>query len=487
MLAQKALVNRYVAQSGNDVAVTMRSAWSHGDRTTRSLYRQILDGETALAGGATGGERAETIMQNGQKTVRLSSLGGSVEEQLLASIVLGHEAYRDGEQGPGQRAETEAAARAHTEMALRIADSYGMGLIAGNENLNADVTAYMAGGEVFGQYVGQAYDSSADYWKLMEDGSLEYYGDGWLKDPNGNYIRDENGDRIGARGVQGGLEEILGISSGEAVSMLQDQGFELREEGTWWEHDGNNGNAITLGNGQYASIYEQQLDQHNTRTIYENLVAQGRMDTVGDTVLGPESDDWNGRQPEVDYISYEQWKNNNFISNPEDVLSLDQAVESDNLTSAFGTRTNPFTGEVEQHSGNDWGVPVGTSFTPYAAGEVAELTTTDFGGNTLTLEHQFDYLFNGEAQTSSFMSEYMHLMNNASGEAAVTAQLGDLIGSQAIAGYTGNTGNTTGAHLHAGIYFEGKDPFTRWLEMAGFESVSSTGRGIHFDPLAFME
>jgi translation initiation factor IF-1 len=200
VLAQKALVNRYVAQSGNDVAVTMRSAWSQGDRTTRSLYRQILDGETALAGGASGGERAETIMQNGEKTVRLASLGGSVEEQLLASVVLGHEAYRDGVVGPGQTAETEAAARAHTEMALRMAESYGTGLITGDANLNADVMAYAAGEGAFGEYVDQAYDSSADYWKLREDGTIEWDGKRGLYTEDGRLIAaavDENGDHLG--------------------------------------------------------------------------------------------------------------------------------------------------------------------------------------------------------------------------------------------------------------------------------------------------
>jgi superoxide dismutase len=43
----------------------------------------------------------------------------------------------------------------------------------------------------FNDYVDENYDSSEDFWKLTEDGSLRFDGDGWLKDSNGNQIYDK--------------------------------------------------------------------------------------------------------------------------------------------------------------------------------------------------------------------------------------------------------------------------------------------------------
>lgn len=52
-----------------------------------------------------------------------------------------------------------------------------------NDVLRAEMEAYKRGDmSALAMHALTNYDSSADYWKLMEDGSLAYDGDGWLKD-----------------------------------------------------------------------------------------------------------------------------------------------------------------------------------------------------------------------------------------------------------------------------------------------------------------
>ena len=56
-----------------------------------------------------------------------------------------------------------------------------------------------------------------DFWKLMENGDLVDDEMGWLKDQNGNYNLDENGNRIGAEGIETGLLNILNGGTSNAA------------------------------------------------------------------------------------------------------------------------------------------------------------------------------------------------------------------------------------------------------------------------------
>ena len=100
------------------------------------------------------------------------------EEQFALGITLGHEAYRDGITGGAQIQfnETAEAVLGHTALAKRIqSDSmYNdmmTGLINADMNLKNDMTIFdyaVATGDwgAFGNYVGNNYDYSADYWRV---------------------------------------------------------------------------------------------------------------------------------------------------------------------------------------------------------------------------------------------------------------------------------------------------------------------------------
>lgn len=195
----------------------LRSLWAFGDGEARGLVQRILSGKDRLRiGYAAAGAHTKLIGGRGAGTriIDLATLGNDVskESRLRAGIVLQHEAWRDGVVSSAdlQFAETFGAVKAHTEMALRMAGAYGETILNGNADLRRDILAYRRGLPSLITHTGRTYDYSADFWKLLKDGSLEYDGSGYLYDEAGNVIRDENGDVVGAGGIEGGLLAILG-------------------------------------------------------------------------------------------------------------------------------------------------------------------------------------------------------------------------------------------------------------------------------------
>jgi murein DD-endopeptidase MepM/ murein hydrolase activator NlpD len=69
-----------------------------------------------------------------------------------------------------------------------------------------------------------SYDSSADYWKLLADGSLLNDNSGWLTNADGTFVQNADGNRIGANGIETGLLNILfGGTSNLAYGNFTDE------------------------------------------------------------------------------------------------------------------------------------------------------------------------------------------------------------------------------------------------------------------------
>ena len=81
--------------------------------------------------------------------------------------------------------------------------------IGGSRNLQKDIQKCLDPNGDFEQYVKENYDSSADYWKLSENGTMISGEDGWLRDANGDFVLDAAGNKIGADDRTEGLLKIL--------------------------------------------------------------------------------------------------------------------------------------------------------------------------------------------------------------------------------------------------------------------------------------
>jgi murein DD-endopeptidase MepM/ murein hydrolase activator NlpD len=113
------------------------------------------------------------------------------------------------------------------------------------------------------------------------------------------------------------------------------------------------------------------------------------------------------------------------------------------ITSRYGNRPDPFTGDPSFHSGIDIGAPEGTAVHAARDGIVAEVGTSPILGNYVVISH-----------TGGWQTVYGHLSSVAVAAGAKVA-LGALVGG------VGSTGKATGPHLHFEVRRKGGavDPF----------------------------
>jgi murein DD-endopeptidase MepM/ murein hydrolase activator NlpD len=108
------------------------------------------------------------------------------------------------------------------------------------------------------------------------------------------------------------------------------------------------------------------------------------------------------------------------------------------ISSPFGYRANPFTGLRTYHSAIDIVVSLGTKVKATSEGRVADTGYNSVFGNYIILKH-----------ANGYQSLYAHLSSILVKEGASVVQ-----GS--VIGLSGNTGQSTGPHLHFSIFKNGQ-------------------------------
>jgi murein DD-endopeptidase MepM/ murein hydrolase activator NlpD len=112
--------------------------------------------------------------------------------------------------------------------------------------------------------------------------------------------------------------------------------------------------------------------------------------------------------------------------------------------SGFGYRDHPIWGTRRFHAGTDYAAPSGTPVLAVADGVVSFAGPYPGAGNMLVLDHTI----NGQKVSTA----YFHLLDSSFAVAD-----GDMVSAgQQIAG-VGSTGDSTGPHLHLGVYPGGFD------------------------------
>jgi len=113
-------------------------------------------------------------------------------------------------------------------------------------------------------------------------------------------------------------------------------------------------------------------------------------------------------------------------------------VDSRNITSGFGLRTDPFTKKPSFHDGIDIGANTGDPVYAAADGIVREAGWDGASGNHIVISH-----------ATGLRTHYMHL-SRILVEKGQSVQKGEKIG------LVGSTGRSTGPHLHYGVEKNGK-------------------------------
>jgi murein DD-endopeptidase MepM/ murein hydrolase activator NlpD len=105
-------------------------------------------------------------------------------------------------------------------------------------------------------------------------------------------------------------------------------------------------------------------------------------------------------------------------------------VEGFPVTSSFGNRVHPLSGEVRFHKGIDIGTPIGTPIRAAKDGKVIFAGWSDGYGKKILIDHG-----------NGYETLYAHLDE-------LLVKAGDRVSSGEVIGLSGGTGYVTGPHLH---------------------------------------
>ena len=121
------------------------------------------------------------------------------------------------------------------------------------------------------------------------------------------------------------------------------------------------------------------------------------------------------------------------------------------VTSPFGNRIHPITGQRKMHAGIDYGSPTGTPVYAVAEGIVTVSGFDQFSGNKIAIRHR-----------DNSESWYMHLSARGVG-------VGAKVSARQCIGSVGSTGRSTGPHLHLGF----KNEKGAWINPASKTMIAA--------------
>ena len=166
--------------------------------------------------------------------------------------------------------------------------------------------------------------------------------------------------------------------------------------------------------------------------------------------------------------SYEEIED--MVKNKEKLLAAIPAIQPvsnkdlSRVASGFGYRIDPVYKTRRFHAGLDFTAPVGTPIYATADGVVKEAGYNTGGyGNNVVINHGF-----------GFQTLYAHMYK-------IKARVGQKVKRGEVIGYIGNTGKSTGPHLHYEVHKKGQpvDPiyyFYNDLTPAQFERITKLAK-----------
>ena len=129
------------------------------------------------------------------------------------------------------------------------------------------------------------------------------------------------------------------------------------------------------------------------------------------------------------------------------------------ISSGFGYRADPFTGGAAFHAGLDFKGPVGAPIYAAAAGTVSFVGSQQGYGNTVEIDH-------GNGLTT----RYAHM-------SGFRARVGQQVEAGQVIGLIGNTGRSTGPHLHFEVRINDRAVNPRPFLKAASNVLQETGSG----------
>ena len=144
--------------------------------------------------------------------------------------------------------------------------------------------------------------------------------------------------------------------------------------------------------------------------------------------------------PDENYRTlFASWQKEDAPESDQVAIPAGRPVDSANMTSGFGVRSDPFRGRAAMHTGIDLAGPLGTPVYATADGVVDRSEWNDGGyGNLIEIDHG-----------QGIQTRYGHLSERI-------AQPGQYVRRGELIGLMGSTGRSTGSHLHYEVRVAGQ-------------------------------
>ncbi len=193
-----------------------------------------------------------------------------------------------------------------------------------------------------------------------------------------------------------------------------------------------------LGGGFGKTIYTELFDQEVALSLAKrgalgiaNLLEQkivANLEASGKAALDPSPDAAPLRTPGTPSHASPEESAEPSVQGSE-ISDMQLPVHAP-VSSQFGMRRDPFSGRPKFHKGLDLAAPEGMPVVPAMPGTVISAGYVSGYGNTVLVQH-----------ANGFQTRYAHL-------GSIFVNVGETITSEFILGTVGNTGRSTGSHLH---------------------------------------
>lgn len=186
-----------------------------------------------------------------------------------------------------------------------------------------------------------------------------------------------------------------------------------------------------MGNAARYAGLERQRNYDRLDSMADNRLVHGlslKLDRLDQMIFSQSSS--------FDYLAGETRRQQQRISHIPAIQPVPERFLRA-MASGYGVRHDPIYGTTKFHEGMDFSAPIGTPVYATADGRVATASWQGLYGNLIEIDHGFNYL-----------TRYAHLSR-------IEVQPGQEVHRGDLIGRVGNTGKSTGPHLHYEVRHRG--------------------------------
>lgn len=243
--------------------------------------------------------------------------------------------------------------------------------------------------------------------------------------------------------INGDLETLITspkLVLTQQVMILKEQVAELRLELN--SHQAKESRLVETYEGEIAELRREQellLEDSVSRLAERSRVIESLMDRIGIKVIVDETPQQSGGL----FVADEEGYSERLLNNTDRYLKVLENIPlgrpvPNSISSRYGRRADPINGKKAFHEGVDFRGRTGDSIKSTGAGVIKRSTYTKGLGHHIVISHE-----NGYETLFAHMSKRL-------------VKRGQQVKRGQEIGLVGNTGRSTGSHLHYEIHYHGR-------------------------------